>query len=1086
MAAVTIEEFLQRVEVSEVVTDDILQEIQKRAEKAEAEDAESFVKMLVKERYLTAYQAKKLWKNHGKGLSLGNYVVVDELGRGGMGVVLKATHRRMAREVAVKVLPSSMVKDAAAIARFQREVVAAAQLTHENIVGAYDADDINGQHILVMEFVDGRDLSSIVKKSGPVSIDQAVDCVTQAARGLDYAHGRGVIHRDIKPANLLLDSKGAVKILDMGLARFSESASVGTQAELTGTGAVMGTVDYMSPEQALSTKSADARSDIYSLGVTLYFLLTGKAVYEGDSMMARLMAHANNPIPSLRETRPDVPLSIQTVFEKMVAKSPDERHQTMAEVIQALETCGMDESPTALVASAPVSGDVESGDLSTFLSNLEAEDTLNSAGRAATARRSRRKSEKPSVDDATMTSSGTSGTVRAVAGGRARKRTTQIAGGTRNSRSIMIGAAAALVLVILSVVLIFRSSNGTLRIEIKDPEIEVSVKGADVEISGAGDEQISLSPGQHKLRVKRGDLEFETDSLVVRKGETTVVSISFGEGELVAASDGKIVGRDDPHTKRSPDSPPAPKQPGSVAGSPREKDPPLSEDPNAPRIAIAPFDASEASIRQEEWAEYLGEAIQTTNSIGMKLTLIPPGLFRMGSRSDDPNHEPDEDQVEVTLTQPYRLGTFEVTRGQWMTVMASLPWGDRGNPEQDDNLPATFVNWWDANAFCEALTKLEREKGLLGPDERYRLPSEAEWAQACRSGTETLFSFGDDESQLGEYAWFDRNAAADNAKFAHVVGLKKPNAWRLHDMHGNVWEWCQDWHGSMPGGIDPTGAPGGKWRIYRGGSWISPGVRDCRSANRHRYGESQRLDSLGFRVVLELSRLRPETATQTVAPANPPEPESPIEITPDVAMWVLEKKGTLVTQDGRISAISELPESPIQIVEIKLPEAENGDLLELVRLSGLTDLPRLSLEHSAVDDRGLMHLREFRNLRLLQLSYTGVTDAGLIHLKGMTKLSTLHISYTKITNLKHLEGLTELRLLGLKSTELSDISLAYLRKMKSLDRLNLAGAPISDAGLQHLKGLANLRVLFLSGTEVSRQGVADLRKALPACNISAD
>lgn len=161
----------------------------------------------------------------------------------------------------------------------------------------------------------------------------------QAARGLELAHKRGVIDRDIKPANLLPDSEGIVNILDMGLARFSDSADAATQAELTGTGTIMGTVDYMSPEQALSTKSADARSEIYSLGITLYYLLTAKPAYAADSIMARMMAHASQPIPSLQDGLPDIPADVQSIFAKMVAKKPDDRYQTMTEVPVDLESC---------------------------------------------------------------------------------------------------------------------------------------------------------------------------------------------------------------------------------------------------------------------------------------------------------------------------------------------------------------------------------------------------------------------------------------------------------------------------------------------------------------------------------------------------------------------------------------------------------------------------------------------------------------------------------------------------------------------------------------------------------------------------
>jgi len=353
--AVSVDDVIQRIEASGILDDADLAVVRSDAAAADG-DAQKFVRLLVKNERLTAYQAQAIWKDKGHKLSFGNYVIEAELGRGGMGVVLKARHKRMQRYVGIKVLPAKMTEDADAIARFQREVVAASQLTHQNIVGAYDADEIDGQQILVMEFVDGRDLSSIVKSSGPMPVDQALACVIQAARGLEFAHQQGVIHRDIKPANLLLDAKGTVKILDMGLARFSDSADVGTQAELTGTGTVMGTVDYMSPEQALRTKSADARSDQYSLGITLYYLLTGNPAYTGESLMERLLAHREEPIPSLQDGRPDVSNDLQAVFSKMVAKKAEDRYQTMTDVVADLEKCRGQGSGTTVDISGLPSG----------------------------------------------------------------------------------------------------------------------------------------------------------------------------------------------------------------------------------------------------------------------------------------------------------------------------------------------------------------------------------------------------------------------------------------------------------------------------------------------------------------------------------------------------------------------------------------------------------------------------------------------------------------------------------------------------------------------------------------------------------
>ncbi len=190
----------------------------------------------------------------------------------------------MERLVALKTLAPVMTRDPQAVKRFHREVKAAAKLTHANIVTAYDADEARGLQMLVMEYVDGTDLSVRVKKDGALPLKEAVDCVLQAARGLEFAHSKGVVHRDIKPANLLQDKAGVVKVLDMGLARigeFDESASAG----LTSTGTIMGTAEFMAPEQALDTRTAGAPADIYSLGCTLYYLLTGKAPFTGDTVM---------------------------------------------------------------------------------------------------------------------------------------------------------------------------------------------------------------------------------------------------------------------------------------------------------------------------------------------------------------------------------------------------------------------------------------------------------------------------------------------------------------------------------------------------------------------------------------------------------------------------------------------------------------------------------------------------------------------------------------------------------------------------------------------------------------------------------
>jgi len=294
-----------------------------------------------------------------------------------MGLVLKAQHRRMKRVVALKVLAPSVTRSSHTIKRFQREVEAAARLSHPHIVTAFDAGVHEGMHYLVMEYVNGNDLSAIVKAEGPLAPSQAVDYLLQAARGLEHAHKLGIIHRDIKPSNLLLDVSGQVKVLDMGLARLDylghqESA----EENITRTGTIMGTVDYMAPEQAMNTRRADHRADIYSLGCTLHFLLTGSPPYQGETMMERLVAHRELPIPSLRAHRSDVPPGLDRSFERMMAKQPADRYHALEELIADLES--VQKNGTSFVAPrlpqiAPATDDP---DLLSFLGSLESQSAV--------------------------------------------------------------------------------------------------------------------------------------------------------------------------------------------------------------------------------------------------------------------------------------------------------------------------------------------------------------------------------------------------------------------------------------------------------------------------------------------------------------------------------------------------------------------------------------------------------------------------------------------------------------------------------------------------------------------------------------
>ncbi|MBY0522285.1 MAG: serine/threonine protein kinase [Gemmataceae bacterium] len=301
-------------------------------------DSKSLAKELLRRGWLSAFQVNQLLQDRAASLVLGPYVLLERLGEGGMGEVFRARHAKMHRIVAVKLIRKERLTHPDAVRRFRREVQAAAQLSHPNVVHAFDADQVADTQILVMEYVEGADLGKLVKERGPLSVEQACDYIRQAALGLQHAHEKGLVHRDIKPSNLLVSrDAGVVKILDLGLARLTNAGNDGTDSSsLTETGTVMGTLDYLSPEQGRNSHGVDIRADLYSLGCTFYHLLTGRAPYAGDPAATKIYKHQFEDPPPVESLRPDVPAGVAEVVRKLMTKAPEGRYQTPGELAAAL------------------------------------------------------------------------------------------------------------------------------------------------------------------------------------------------------------------------------------------------------------------------------------------------------------------------------------------------------------------------------------------------------------------------------------------------------------------------------------------------------------------------------------------------------------------------------------------------------------------------------------------------------------------------------------------------------------------------------------------------------------------------------
>jgi len=716
------------------------------------------------------------------------YRVVAVLGAGGMGAVYRAEHRLMDRPVALKVIRGDLLGNEAMVERFRREVKAAARLpSHPNIVAAYDAEQAGETHMLVMEFIEGTDLARLVDRRGSLPVGEACEYARQAALGLQHAFEDGMVHRDIKPQNLMRTTRGQIKILDFGLARFASEAS---EAGLTADGMILGSADYIAPEQIDNPHAADIRADIYSLGSTLYFLLAGRPPFPDGSLIQKLMAHREKTPRPLTEIRAEVPPELARVVERMMAKDPARRFQTPDEAARAL---------------APFADAEAARNAATRLDAFASGDAPTMP--AASARPQGAPAAKEWLRAEASTLGATSPPLAPTLGDERPKHRTSEPG----PRAWWAAAGLLLLgfVVAWAVVVRVKTANGMIELVNLPKDAEVLVDGEEVAVTWPGGGKpavVTVTPGKHKIMVKKDGIETSGDEVTVQADSTEKFTVRFVRPAKLTQELPKVDG--------------------------------LESIKNSIGMTLKLIPAGEFFMGSPD------DAIEAEND-------------------EKPLHR-------VRISKPFYLGACEVTQGQYEAVMGNNPshfsangdGKDRVAGQSTDQFPVENISWLDAIQFSNKLSEKEGKKPFYEIDGRdvrvpdwngqsYRLPTEAEWEYACRANasTRTRFSFGDNVVELELYGWVDGNSE----QRTHPVSQKRPNGFGLYDMHGNVWEWCWDWYRegyyNQSPANDPTGPAGASDRVIRGGSSFSDPRYD-RSSDRGWIAPGNRDGNIGFRLAL--------------------------------------------------------------------------------------------------------------------------------------------------------------------------------------------------------------------------------------------
>lgn len=765
-------------------------------------------------------------------MTIGDFRLIRCLGTGGMGEVWLAYQDTMDRNVALKILSPTLTEHEKFVSRFMQEVKISAKLQHPNIVTSFYAGVDKGIYYLAISYVDGEGLDKILFDDGMIPEKKALTICLKVAQALKYAWNKfKIVHRDIKPANIMISQEeNEIHLMDMGI-----SKNISEDSSLTITGMIVGTPYYMSPEQARGDIDLDFRADIYSLGSTLFHLVTGEVPYDAPNTMGILTKLISDPFPSPKKFNPDVSEECCRLLEKMMQKKPENRQQNWEEVIGNIHEILTPSAPTRIVSKKEMSA-TQYAKSQTIITPTNDENDVNTSNSQP-----KSKEDKQKITPA-CPSCKTINKMDALFCVKCGKSISKTCPECSEKIPIFMN---------------FCSKCGTDIKTILQLEDTLAQVKAEKEKNN-----------WHKLVSLCEDIP--TKNQLKGKKVTKIIT------EII-----KIKNIADKHVHLE---------------EAYEKADKLAKEFQSQNKNIEALNALHAFLLEYPKSDYTPEIVHRINKLkkvsyqgpekgkewviedaGLLLLPIPAGNFQMGSAEggflgigkEKGRRKNEGPQHEVTISSSFWMAKFPVTISEFITFLdssenkgeiswpaISCPKSEAGNGNgcwDDPNNPMVEINWLDATNFCKWLTARELRYNRIPDGYIYRLPTEAEWEYCCRAGSLTKFFFGDSENKLIEYAWYKKNSHGKSQR----VGQKKPNQWGLHDMLGNVWEWCQDKYGdySESPAIDPFGSSSGVGFSRRGGSWIND-ADHCRSAYRNHWEAKSAYKYLGFRLVLAPTRIR--------------------------------------------------------------------------------------------------------------------------------------------------------------------------------------------------------------------------------------